>query len=190
MKNEEWKIIPNTNGQYEASNFGRIRSKDGFKKGITKNGKEILRKKKGQIVKGNLNKSRGYWMTCVNKKKRFTHRWVAETWLPKIEGKNQVNNKDGNRLNNSLENLEWCDCLENIRHARKMGSYDELNKNTAKRVKGSGNPRAILNEQKVIEIKKLLEKKIKQSQIAKMFNVKHGVISFIANNRTWKHVIL
>lgn len=40
---------------------------------------------------------------------RRVHELVAETWLPNPEGKTKVRHKDGNKKNNSVDNLEWCD---------------------------------------------------------------------------------
>lgn len=49
------------------------------------------------------------------------HRMVAETFLPKIDGKEYVNHKDGNTKNFNLTNLEWVDAKENAKHASDMG---------------------------------------------------------------------
>lgn len=50
-----------------------------------------------------------------------THRLMAETFLEKPSGKDHVNHKDGNKKNNFIENLEWCNRSENVRHAIKIG---------------------------------------------------------------------
>ena len=48
---------------------------------------------------------------CKNNIKQSyrVHRLVAEAFVPKLKGKNIVNHKDENKLNNHYSNLEWCD---------------------------------------------------------------------------------
>ena len=57
-----------------------------------------------------------------NRKYRGIHRWLMLTF----DGKNEmehINHKDGNKLNNSLDNLEWCTASHNEKH-----SYEILGK--------------------------------------------------------------
>lgn len=51
------------------------------------------------------------------------HRLMANTWLGEHEDL-VVNHIDGNKQNNSLDNLEWCTVEENNKHAIKSGLYD------------------------------------------------------------------
>lgn len=191
MTIEKWKTIKNpypieSRIEYQASNFGRIRSLDGQMLGKTKNGSSLWRKKKGQIVKGNLNKNRGYWTTFVYGKKRCTHRWIAETWLDKVSGKDLVNHKDGNRLNNNVDNLEWCTNTENIRHGHAMGSYKSLYKRQSSAYKNEGNPNSKLKQYQVDEIRKLLKEKKSYREISLIYKVSGSCIYFISSGKSWK----
>jgi hypothetical protein len=71
--------------------------------------------------------SSGYLSVTITrdgKPKAFSiHRLVAMAFIDNPEGKPQVNHKDGNKLNNSADNLEWVTNSENMRHAVKSGLY-------------------------------------------------------------------
>lgn len=75
-------------------------------------------------------------------KTSLVHRLVAEAFLSKPEGCIEVNHKDENKLNNSVENLEWCTHIYNSRyslagkpksdeHKKKLAAAKVGNKNAA-----------------------------------------------------------
>lgn len=107
---EKWKEIPFTNGEYLASESGKIRTS-----------------KTGRILRACVDQ-RGYERVCLfktNREKRYkVHRLVAMTFIPNPDNKPQVNHIDGNKRNNSVSNLEWVTGEENVHHARNNGLSD------------------------------------------------------------------
>lgn len=89
---------------------------------IYSNGK-IYSKPRKIFLKGTP--SNGYLSVTITikgkRKKILVHRLVAIYFIPRVSGKNFVNHKDGNKLNNDVENLEWVTRIENANHAVKMG---------------------------------------------------------------------
>ncbi len=85
----------------------------------------------GKLLKP-FKKTTGYLMVHLYKEGRkygrVIHRLLAETFIPNPENKYCVNHKDGNKLNNSLDNLEWCTYQENSRHAFDTGLNKHHNK--------------------------------------------------------------
>lgn len=63
----------------------------------------------------------GYYAVCLNGKKYLVHRLVAERYIPNPNNLPCINHKDGNKLNNNVDNLEWCSYSENNAHALKNG---------------------------------------------------------------------
>lgn len=143
---------------------------------ITKEGKVIsLKHKKSVELKGEIDKD-GYKRVLIyidgKRKKFFVHRLVAQTFIPNPENKPQVNHKDGNKLNNHVNNLEWVTNKENINHAEKFGLRTHEN---------------VLKIEQVKEIKKLFGIKSMQ-ELAEMYNVSLSCIKHIHAGHTWKNV--
>lgn len=96
---EQWKDVVGYEGLYEVSNLGRIRNAK-RKTLVTpfENGKGYLRCE--------------LWKN--NHRKRFkVHRIVANAWIPKIEGKTDINHINEVKTDNRVDNLEWCDVAYN-----------------------------------------------------------------------------
>ena len=55
------------------------------------------------------------------RKEETIHRLIALAFIPNPENKPAVNHKDGNKLNNCVNNLEWCTYQENVQHAMDAG---------------------------------------------------------------------
>lgn len=93
---------------------------------VEDNGESVYRIRNGKQHFYKIQTSRaGYRMisTKIHGKRRtlLIHRLVALACLPLIDGKAEVNHKDGNKANNLYTNLEWVTKSENIKHAIKSG---------------------------------------------------------------------
>lgn len=116
------KTLNGYEGLYQVSNFGRVKSLPKFHKmrkdddiGFTSN----------EIILKNCSSSSGYYKVtlCKNKKKINVniHKLVAITFIENPNNYTTINHKDGNKLNNRVDNLEWCTQLHNVREAIKLG---------------------------------------------------------------------
>ena len=116
---EEWRPVEGYEGIYNVSNLGRVYSVP-------------RRSANGNPVGGYCLKQKqfrnGYLFTHLTKegitKQFLIHRLVASAFLPKQEGRPEVNHIDGNKHNNNAENLEWCNRSENNLHAIRTGLRD------------------------------------------------------------------
>ena len=142
------------------TNDGKDKMKDAIKNGYVKN---CLTLKDG--------KQRFY----------FRHRLVMICFAYRDDYKDfQVNHIDGNKLNNSLENLEWCTNQENRIHAVKIGLAASL--------KGEENPASKLLESQVIDIIHDLLNHVPYSQICQKYNCSKSTVSAIKNKRNWVYL--
>lgn len=115
---EIWKDIPNYENIYQASSLGRIRTHPNKTTFTLKHG---TRHWKMRIMKGKGNhKNPGarvsLWKNGEHKD-WLVARLIAITFLGQPDKKQTVNHKNGNRLDNRVENLEWLSLADNIRHA-------------------------------------------------------------------------
>ena len=175
---EQWKEVLGTNGQYEVSNTGFLRTHNWKGSGQTR------------IMKPALD-SRGYLRTMIviNGRARTikVHRLVAEAWIENPQGKPQVNHKDGIKSNNHIDNLEWVTKRENIQHAFDNGLM-KWNGTVPPNLKGSANPTSKLTEEQVREIRSKFKPRIyTREMLGKEYGVSPLTIKDIIH-RTWKHV--
>lgn len=150
---------------------------------ISEDGK-VYKKSKGSLFEIQQSVNRKYYSVKLShegyRKHCFVHRLMAEAHVPNPENKDYVNHIDGDKLNNSIENLEWVTFAENIQHSFETG----LNKGLI----GEENGRALLNDDQVVEIYKRLQKGERSIDLALEFGVEQTTIGKIKRKRLWKHI--
>ena len=114
---EVWKTIYET---YRVSNLGKVESLPRYLKTNYTSHNYIPRKLKGRILKPIL-MNNGYYHVRIKGKQYLIHRLVAKAFIPNSNNLPFVNHIDGNKLNNCVDNLEWCTARENVQHAYNMG---------------------------------------------------------------------
>ena len=175
---ERWLDVLNFEGLYQVSNLGNVRSLQKSKK-HSKKDSILLRPNKTRYGYNHVVLTKG------DKKCDFlVHRLVAAAFIQNPENKPCVNHKDSDKTNNNVNNLEWCTHKENIRHA-----IDSNRMDWTKAKRGSEHGMAILNEEKVLAIKRALKfKTIKEVSI--IFDISYNLTYMIAKEKNWKHVQL
>lgn len=109
MLEKQWKkiFVNEKETYYSVSNYGEVRNDS-----------------TGTLLEGSI-ANNGYKMVHLRyriDKYCSVHRLVMKAFYPCDEMDDlQINHKDGNKLNNYIENLEWCTALENIRHSYTTG---------------------------------------------------------------------
>lgn len=114
-----WKEIEGFEGMYAVDESGRVKSLPRQVAGPYNSTRMLKEKELKPWV------ASGYLRVTLRKDRKETfaavHRLVAAAFLPNPNNLNIVNHKDGDKLNNSASNLEWCTYSENMRHAFKNG---------------------------------------------------------------------
>lgn len=110
---------------------------------------------------------------------KSVHLLVANKYLPKIKGKRFINHKDGIKSNNNVNNLEWCNRSENMKHAYQLG---------LKSAKGSDNSFAKVTEVIVRDIRLKHKRGETIKSIADNRGLSYSCVSHIISRRTWKHI--
>ena len=176
---EKWKSINGNREIYMVSNLGNVKTAD-------RNGA------RGYFVKGHIllqrQNSSGYNRVSMNlegkSKEYFVHRLVAQLFVENPNNYDFVNHKDGNKLNNHCDNLEWCTRSENERHAWQNGLKT---KETASRP-GEQHGMHKLTQKDVDYIRtihKPYDKNFGSKALGIRFNVDEQTITDIVHGRTW-----
>lgn len=184
---EIWRDIPDFEGDYQASNFGRIRSTTRFKsvKASRQAPSGFTVKIKGKILrpvpqtnpKGKVRALQVRLRRDGKYEPRTVHELVLATFLGPRPTSHYGCHRDDRPINNRLNNLYWGtpteNCADKIAHGNQpMGETIPWSKLTETDVRFIKSNRGLIS----------------QTEMAKMFDVPQSAISKAANGKTWKHV--
>lgn len=165
-----WKDVEGFEGLYRVSSEGVLITtpRQGTKGGVVKRGRHGNGYERYSLYKD----GKVYY--------KYAHRLFAKHFIPNPDNKPCVNHIDGNRVNNSLENLEWATPKENTQHAVRTGLFNN---------KGENNYLSKLTDQDVLEIRDLYKHKIyNQRELGETYGVSRPHISYIVRNKSRKVV--
>lgn len=135
---------------------------------------------KGRIIKGSIGNN-GYAKTVLTDKNGEFNATIHQIiWVSangSYDSSTEINHKDGNKLNNLLENLELVSKSENIKHAFVSGLREHG---------GTTWWISKLTKENLRDIYRLRKLGWKQEKIAKKFNVNQGSISNVLLGKHYK----
>lgn len=163
--NEIWKQVKGFSN-YEVSNFGNVRS--------------VISKKLLHPYSSKLREGYCYISLQQNGKRKnyLLSQLIARHFIDNPLNKPQVNHKSGNKLDNSVSNLEWVTAKENIQHAIRNGWMAEP-------LYGSKSPAHKVDEKQVMEIRKLEKEGMRHKDIAKIYGLGVSTVTHIVNGTRW-----
>ncbi len=168
---EKWKVI-NGFENYMINNIGQIKRIGG-----------TIRCKVNRLLKQSVDRD-GYHYVVIRRNKKSIqlriHRLVLITFVRLPLKGEQSNHIDGNKFNNAVDNLEWCFCSENIRHAFKLGLKNQ---------KGEYNNASTVSDHEVYLIKSMINNTLyTQKEIASIFHVTQQTVSDFKLGRRRKDI--
>jgi hypothetical protein len=124
-----------------------------------------------------LNVRHGAGNKCV-----LLHRLIAEKFLglPEDTALDQVNHKDGDKLNNNPENLEWTTLIYNVVHANETGLRDSC--------KGVNHHSCSVTEEMIHKVCKYMELHLSNKEIDALTELPCGTANDIRRGKRWKNI--
>lgn len=174
---EIWTIVPSISN-YLVSDLGRVKGPN------------------GRVLKPSLHKrTRRYvlrpWIRGHGRKNVRVASLVAEGFLGSRPPNTEINHKDGNALNNVLQNLEYVTHSENMRHAKLLGLMASGDRHMMRTHPefiryGSRCNFSKLTKEAVVEIRRRYVCGELQKSLAREFGIGQSNISMIVNLKSWR----
>lgn len=122
---------------------------------------------------------KGYLYISFRRSRVKAHRLAYALYTGEVPFGLEINHLDGNKLNNTRDNLEICDAKRQSQHAYDTG----LNKAVGER-----HYRSKLTEDKVKELRELADIGVKYTVLAGKFGITAAAARYAHIRHTWKHV--
>lgn len=154
---------------------------------ITEKGDIYRLYKKGKLkieLQAKRKHSNGYLRGVIDGKDVYIHRLVAIAFCENPKGYKEVNHIDGNKENNTFDNLEWCSRSENVKHAFQTGLRDYAELSTMAKMPKKA--RRKLSDKEVKEIRKSDKT---DTELSKKYNLHRGAIYQIRKYKSYKEVV-
>jgi len=168
MKKIIWKDIPNYEGLYQINNFGDIKSFYNYR---GKGNLLIPKIKKGYYEIGLRKDGERKWYSI--------HRLVAQTFIDNPNDLPCINHRDENKLNNNVDNLEWCTVAYNNTYGERLKKVSNSNKLKKRVIQYSKNREKINTYNSIAEASE--KTNTNKTSISKCINKKRKT----ANNYIW-----
>lgn len=168
MLEEKWQPLKGFEGRYAISSWGRVKRLEGF---------DRLGRKLSEHVLSPWRDTYGYLCIEVGSKNLRVHRVAALAFLGEPPKNWIVHHKDGNKENNTLNNLEYSTYAKNTRETVKQGRHNPT--------RGEDQPSAVLTNEQVRFIR---ESYLPIRVLARKFNVARTTIKNVLIRRTWRHI--
>lgn len=181
MDVEIWKDMPEFEGYYQISNYGRVKSLPRIVRMIDGRKYTVKGKILGPAWDGH------YYHVIFSKGKEFVHllhRLVLTAFVgPAPEGMEGCHN-DGNPKNNRLDNLRWDSSKNNYK--------DKIRHGTDEMPKGKDHWNVTLDERQVLKIRRIHAlgrlTTDKKKQLMARYEISETTVRDICMRRSWKHI--
>lgn len=157
-----WKRISDYGGRYEVSSLGRVRRENHYMSAWKNN--------KGYCCLTITYEGKSYHPTV--------HRLVAKAFIPNDLNYKQINHIDGNKENNEVTNLEWCDQRHNYDEGMKQFLYSHNEDHFFAKLKNTD----------VFMIYKLFQLGFTRATIAKIYSLNPSSIQAIESGISYREL--
>lgn len=125
MEKEIWKPIPGYEGYYKISNFGKVKSVDRYVLNSARDNGHAHHVS-AKLKKSTIN-AMGYPCVTLCKNRRSIqvpiHKLLMEAFVPKPEGKSEIDHINTIKTDNRLSNLRWVTHKENMNNATTLSHF-------------------------------------------------------------------